>query len=156
MALFESVSTLRCVLLYRMLLWLNQFLSALYSSIFYNIFNISDIRMNSPERKVAPKFVIVDKIISNIHSPDGSPPTGNHSMENSLKCYTFWTLYHRLNPLYLNIVRLFYFNMCPSGEMTLYIFFLWGRVSSTAIQLFYSYVHILNHLWHPFPNIWII
>ncbi len=30
MGQFEGASTLRCALLYRMLLWLNQFLSALY------------------------------------------------------------------------------------------------------------------------------
>ncbi len=37
MGQFEGVSTLRCILLYRMLLWLNQFLSVsihLYSKIF--------------------------------------------------------------------------------------------------------------------------
>ncbi len=39
------------------LLWLTHFLSARYSPIFC-IFNRTDIRLDSPERKVAPKIVI--------------------------------------------------------------------------------------------------
>ncbi len=52
------MSTLRCFLLYGMLLWLNQFLSALYSPIFKNSFNRSDIRLDSLKEKVAPNIVI--------------------------------------------------------------------------------------------------
>ncbi len=51
-----------------MLLWLNQFLSALYSPIFWDIFNRSDIRLDSLERKVAPKWSLK---CTQIHSPDG-------------------------------------------------------------------------------------
>ncbi len=41
-----------------MFIWLNQFLSVLNSPIFYEMFNGSDIRVDSPERKVASQIVI--------------------------------------------------------------------------------------------------
>ncbi len=56
MGKFDIVSILRYVLLYWMLLWLNQYLSALYSSIFWNILDRSDIRLDTPERKLTPKI----------------------------------------------------------------------------------------------------
>ncbi len=58
MGKFEGVSTQRFVLRYQMLLWLNHFISILYSLIFSNIFNISNIRLDFPERKVVPKRFI--------------------------------------------------------------------------------------------------
>ncbi len=58
MGQLEGVSTLRYILPYRKLLWLYQFLSTFYSPIFLNIFNRSDIRLDSLERYVAPKIVI--------------------------------------------------------------------------------------------------
>ncbi len=56
---FEGVSTLRCVLLYMMFLWLikSVFKCSLFTYIL-EIVNISDIRLDSTKTKVAPKIVV--------------------------------------------------------------------------------------------------
>ncbi len=69
-----------------MLLWSNQFVSDLYSFIFWNIFNRSEIRLDSPEIKMAPKFVS-NMYIKLYVTPftRWCPPSVNHSMGNSPK-----------------------------------------------------------------------
>ncbi len=57
-----------CVWLYRMLLWLNQFLSALYSR------SIELTLDWTRQRGKWHKKLFVHKIVSNIHSPDGVHP----------------------------------------------------------------------------------
>ncbi len=67
-----------------MLSCLKQFLSALYSPIFYNIFNRTDIRLDSPERKMTPE--IVSKMYIKLYlTSRWCPPKVNHSLDNSLK-----------------------------------------------------------------------
>ncbi len=96
-----------------MLLWLNQFLSALYSPIFYNIFNRTDIRLDLPERNVAPK--IVSKMYTKlyiIHSVDGVQLTILCTIFLSVLCATLSTTSTLLqDTIYLACIQRCLFDM---------------------------------------------